>query len=111
MVWDDDEVFVPLQALQDNGSPRIEEIGHRNSLVFSNQDSKEQYHLLLRVSSDRGTIPGIVIKSTDGIPKLKRVMSAGKRSDPGKQDINHMKTMFAKPNLPPMLPKPHKLGT
>jgi hypothetical protein len=108
MVWDDDEVYIPAAEAHEHGSPRVEEIGQRNSLVFSTQDAKEQYHMLMRVSKDRGTMPGVIIKSTEGVPKLKRRMSAGKRSDPGKKEPNQIKPMFMKTAKPPLLPKPNK---
>lgn len=74
MMWDDDEVFIP-QVNDDNGSPRVQELGQRNSLVFSTEDVKEQYHMLLRVSKERGTVKRLLVTSGQNLPKLKKVVS------------------------------------
>lgn len=40
-MWDDDEVFVPINDINGAGSPRVREIDERNSLIFSTDDLKK----------------------------------------------------------------------
>ena len=59
MMWDDDEQYLP-QPVPENEAPQLDrpEVAeifkdeHRNSLVFSTEDLKRDYHMLKYVSKD-----------------------------------------------------------
>jgi len=106
MIWDDDEVYVPIQAEDPAASPRVAEIGQRNSLIFSTEDLKEQYHLLLRASKSRSSIKKSNVQKSQILPtKFVKQISHDKKSDPGNDRMKTMVQIEHKPNLPPMFPK------
>ena len=78
-MWDDDEMYVPIQD-ERAGSPLLIERDDRNSLVFSTEDIKQQYNMLLRVS--KGGPPDVNLKKSHNLPGLKGAVSTGRGSDP-----------------------------